>query len=58
MGRVTSNTVRAKPAREVHIGDQLRIQKEDGEHEIEVLGLKNELKPSPWAPPLPTTQAS
>ena len=46
MGRVTSNTVRAKPAREVHIGDMLRIQKEDGEHEIEVLGLSQQRGPA------------
>ena len=39
MGRVTSNAVRAKPAREVRIGDMMRIQKEDGEHEVEVLAL-------------------
>jgi ribosome-associated heat shock protein Hsp15 len=46
MGRVTSNMVRAKPAREVHVGDQLRIQKEDGEHEIEVLGLSQQRGPA------------
>jgi ribosome-associated heat shock protein Hsp15 len=39
MSRVTSNGVRAKPAREVRASDMLRIQKEDGEHEVEVLAL-------------------
>ena len=42
MSRVTSNAVRAKPAREVRIGDMLRIQKEDGEHEVEVLALSQQ----------------
>jgi ribosome-associated heat shock protein Hsp15 len=46
MGRITSNTVRAKPAREVHVGDMLRIQKEDSEHEIEVLGLSQQRGPA------------
>jgi ribosome-associated heat shock protein Hsp15 len=46
MGRITSNTVRAKPAREVHAGDMLRIQKEDGEHEIEVLALGQQRGPA------------
>jgi ribosome-associated heat shock protein Hsp15 len=46
MSRVTSNTVRAKPAREVHIGDMLRIQKEDGEHEVEVLALSQQRGPA------------
>lgn len=46
MGRVTSNTVRAKPAREVHVSDMLRIQKEDGEHEIEVLALSQQRGPA------------
>jgi ribosome-associated heat shock protein Hsp15 len=42
MGRVTSNDLRAKPAREVRIGDMLRIKKEDGEHVIEVLALSQQ----------------
>ena len=42
MGRVTSNTVRAKPAREVRAGDLLSIQKEDGEHEVEVLAISQQ----------------
>jgi len=46
MGRVTSNAVRAKPAREVRIGDMLRIQKEDHEHEVEVLALSQQRGPA------------
>ena len=46
MGRVTSNAVRAKPAREVRTGDLLRIQKEDGEHELEVLALSQQRGPA------------
>src|ERR1035441_7577124 len=42
LGRVTSNAVRAKPAREVRAGDMLRIQKEDGEREVEVLALSQQ----------------
>ena len=42
MGRVTSNGVRAKPAREVRVADMLQIQKEDGEHAIEVLALSQQ----------------
>jgi ribosome-associated heat shock protein Hsp15 len=46
MGRVISNAVRAKPAREVRAGDMLRIQKEDGEHEVEVLALSQQRGPA------------
>ncbi len=42
MGRVTSNGVRAKPAREVRVSDMLQIQKEDGAHEVEVLALSQQ----------------
>jgi ribosome-associated heat shock protein Hsp15 len=42
MGRVTSNGVRAKPAREVRVADMLQIQKEDGEHAVEVLALSQQ----------------
>jgi ribosome-associated heat shock protein Hsp15 len=37
IGRIQSNGQRAKPAREVHIGDKLRIENERGIFEIEVL---------------------
>ena len=39
LGRIRSNGVEAKPAREVRVGDRLRIRSEGGEFEIEVLGL-------------------
>ena len=37
MGRIESNGVRAKPAREVRIGDMLWIKNDAAEFEIEVL---------------------
>ena len=39
LGRVESAGVRAKPAREVHPGDMLRVQNDGGIFEIEVLEL-------------------
>jgi ribosome-associated heat shock protein Hsp15 len=39
LGRIQSNGQPAKPAREVHIGDQLRITTEGGEFQLEVLQL-------------------
>jgi ribosome-associated heat shock protein Hsp15 len=39
MGRILSNAQIAKPAREVRIGDMLRVSNDGGEFEIEVLGL-------------------
>lgn len=39
LGRVRSNGVEAKPAREVRVGDMLRIRNEGGEFEVEVLQL-------------------
>ena len=39
LGRVESNGVNAKPAREVHAGDLLRVRNEGGDFEIEVLLL-------------------
>jgi len=39
LGRVESNGLTAKPAREVHAGDRLRIKTEGGDFEIEVLQL-------------------
>ena len=46
LGRVTSSGQRAKPAREVRAGDMLRIQKEDGEREVEVLALSQQREPA------------
>ena len=39
LGRVRSNGQPCKPARDVHIGDLLRVTTEGGEFEIEVLQL-------------------
>ena len=39
LGRIHSNGIQAKPAREVRVGDKLRIVNEGGEFQIEVLQL-------------------
>ncbi|KAA6464861.1 RNA-binding S4 domain-containing protein [Acidobacteria bacterium AB60] len=39
LGRIRSNGIEAKPAREVRAGDRLNIKNEGGEFEIDVLGL-------------------
>ncbi len=39
LGRIQSNGVAAKPAREVRVGDMLRIRNEGGEFEVEVVEL-------------------
>ena len=39
LGRIESNGERAKPAREVHEGDRLRVRNDSGEFEILVLEL-------------------
>ncbi len=39
MGRIQSNGIRSKPAREVRAGDKLRIENERGIIEIEVLAI-------------------
>jgi ribosome-associated heat shock protein Hsp15 len=39
LGRIQSNQSVAKPAREVHVGDRLRIENEGGIFEIDVLGV-------------------
>jgi len=39
LGRIRSNGVEAKPAREVRVGDMLHLRNEGGEFEIEVLQL-------------------
>jgi ribosome-associated heat shock protein Hsp15 len=46
MGRVTSNGQRAKPAREVRVGDMLQIRNEAAEWEIEVLALGQQRGPA------------
>src|ERR1035438_9856641 len=39
LGRIQSNGQPAKPAREVHIGDMLRVTNEGGDFQVEVLAL-------------------
>ena len=39
LGRIEAHGVTAKPAREVRVGDQLKIGNESGEYEVEVLAL-------------------
>src|ERR1051326_9114074 len=39
LGRIQSNRQPAKPAREVHVGDMLKITNDGGEFQVEVLGL-------------------
>jgi ribosome-associated heat shock protein Hsp15 len=39
LGRIESNGQPAKPARDVRVGDMLRIRNEGGDFEVEVLGL-------------------
>jgi ribosome-associated heat shock protein Hsp15 len=49
LGRIRSNGQPAKPAREVHVGDQLRITNDGGDFEIEVLLLSEVRGPAPVA---------
>jgi ribosome-associated heat shock protein Hsp15 len=49
LGRIRSNGQAAKAAREVRIGDMLRISNDGGEFEIEVLGLTEVRGPAPEA---------
>src|SRR5450756_84691 len=49
IGRVESNGHRAKPARDVHTGDMLRIKSEGGEFYIEVLQLSEVRGPAQTA---------
>lgn len=39
LGRIQSHSQPLKPAREIHIGDMLRVTNEGGEFEVEVLQL-------------------
>jgi ribosome-associated heat shock protein Hsp15 len=41
LGRIHSNEIEAKPARDVRVGDMLRIRNEGGEFHIEVLQLSD-----------------
>lgn len=39
LGRIESNEIQAKPAREVRVGDLLRIRNESGDYHVNVLTL-------------------
>jgi ribosome-associated heat shock protein Hsp15 len=49
MGRVESSGIRAKPAREVRVGDRLLVRNDAGEFRIEVLLLSEIRGPAPVA---------
>jgi ribosome-associated heat shock protein Hsp15 len=49
LSRVQSNGQPAKPAREVRVGDKLRISNDGGDFEIEVLALSEVRGPAPVA---------
>ena len=49
LGRIKSNGVEAKPAREVRPGDMLHIRNEGGEFEVEVRQLSEIRGPAPVA---------
>jgi len=49
LGRIRSNGVEAKPAREVHVGDKLEVKNEGGEFHIEVLALSQMRGPAATA---------
>jgi ribosome-associated heat shock protein Hsp15 len=46
LNRIVSNGQSAKPAREVRLGDMLRVRNEGGEFEIEVLALSDQRGPA------------
>ena len=49
LGRIESHGQLAKPAREVKIGDLLRIKNDNGEFQVEVLALSEMRGPAPVA---------
>ena len=49
LGRIQSNGQPAKPAREVRVGDLLRITNDGGEFQVEVLQLSEVRGPAPVA---------
>jgi len=46
LGRIRSNEIEAKAARNVHVGDMLRVKNEGGDFHVEVLGLSEMRGPS------------
>jgi ribosome-associated heat shock protein Hsp15 len=49
LGRIQSNGVPAKPAREVHVGDKLTITNDGGDFSVEVVALSDIRGPAPVA---------
>jgi ribosome-associated heat shock protein Hsp15 len=49
LGRIQCNGIQAKAAREVHVGDMLRITNDGGDFEVEVLLLSDIRGPAPVA---------
>jgi ribosome-associated heat shock protein Hsp15 len=49
LGRVDANGQNVKPARDVRVGDVLRVKNDSGEFQIEVLGLSEMRGPAPMA---------
>jgi ribosome-associated heat shock protein Hsp15 len=49
LGRIESNGVDAKPAREVRAGDMLRIKNDSGEFQVEILALSEMRGPASMA---------
>lgn len=49
LGRVESNGQPAKPAREIRLGDRLRVTTESGDFDVEVLQLSEVRGPAPVA---------
>ncbi len=49
LGRIHSNGIPAKPAREVKVGDRLTIKNDSGDFEIDVLLLSEMRGPAPVA---------
>ena len=49
LGRIESNGQSVKPAREVRIGELLRVKNESGEFQVEVLALSEMRGPAPVA---------
>jgi ribosome-associated heat shock protein Hsp15 len=49
LGRIESNGQAVKPARELRVGDLLRIKNPSGEFQVEILGLSEMRGPAPVA---------
>ncbi len=46
LGQIAANGQRAKPAREVHVGDRVRVKNDRGDFEVEVLILSGTRGPA------------